>query len=50
MPRQGDAGVDTVLDVYEQALQKNPRPDHRLRLEHVGAIPPNSSPRRMNWA
>ncbi|QLL08229.1 amidohydrolase [Mycobacterium vicinigordonae] len=37
---QGDAGVDTILDVYEQALQRNPRPDHRLRLEHVGAIRP----------
>jgi predicted amidohydrolase YtcJ len=36
----GDAGVDTILDVYEEALQKNPRPDHRLRLEHVGAIRP----------
>lgn len=36
----GDAGVDTILDVYEQALQANPRPDHRLRLEHVGAITP----------
>lgn len=37
---QGDAGVDTILDVYEQALQCNPREDHRLRLEHVGAIRP----------
>jgi predicted amidohydrolase YtcJ len=36
----GDHGVDTILDVYEQALQANPRPDHRLRLEHVGAITP----------
>jgi predicted amidohydrolase YtcJ len=35
---QGDAGIDTILDVYEQALQANPRDDHRLRLEHVGAI------------
>ena len=35
---QGDAGVDTILDMYEKALQRNPRPDHRLRLEHVGAI------------
>ena len=35
---QGDAGVDTILDVYEEALKKNPRDDHRLRLEHVGAI------------
>jgi hypothetical protein len=35
---QGDAGVDTILDVYGEALQANPRDDHRLRLEHVGAI------------
>ncbi|MDT5387928.1 MAG: hypothetical protein QOE04_1569 [Mycobacterium sp.] len=35
---QGDAGVDTILDVYEEALRANPRDDHRLRLEHVGAI------------
>ncbi len=34
----GDAGVDTILDVYEQALRAHPREDHRLRLEHVGAI------------
>ncbi|SPM28992.1 amidohydrolase [Mycobacterium terramassiliense] len=37
---QGDAGVDTILDVYDEALQRHPRPDHRLRLEHVGAIRP----------
>jgi hypothetical protein len=35
---QGDKGVDTILDVYEEALKKHPRTDHRLRLEHVGAI------------
>ena len=35
---QGDAGVDTILDVYEEALRAHPRQDHRLRLEHVGAI------------
>src|SRR6185312_1242294 len=35
---QGDAGVDTILDVYEEALKRWPRDDHRLRLEHVGAI------------
>lgn len=34
----GDHGVDTILDVYEQALRAHPRDDHRLRLEHVGAI------------
>ena len=38
---QGDAGVDTILDVYEEALRRDPRPDHRLRLEHVGAIRPD---------
>ncbi len=37
---QGDAGVDTILDVYEDVLRRHPRPDHRLRLEHVGAIRP----------
>ncbi|OBG88100.1 amidohydrolase [Mycobacterium sp. E802] len=36
----GDAGVDTILDVYQDALQRWPRNDHRLRLEHVGAITP----------
>ncbi|GAB7066356.1 amidohydrolase [Mycobacterium hodleri] len=35
---QGDVGVDTILDVYSEALQAHPRADHRLRLEHVGAI------------
>nr|WP_090346039.1 amidohydrolase [Mycolicibacterium malmesburyense]CRL78638.1 putative TIM-barrel fold metal-dependent hydrolase [Mycolicibacterium malmesburyense] len=35
---QGDSGVDTILDVYEEALRRWPRDDHRLRLEHVGAI------------
>jgi predicted amidohydrolase YtcJ len=38
---QGDAGVGTILDVYEEALRRNPRDDHRLRLEHVGAIRPD---------
>ncbi|MDP7704012.1 MULTISPECIES: amidohydrolase [unclassified Mycobacterium] len=37
---QGDAGVDTILDVYEEVLRHHPRDDHRLRLEHVGAIRP----------
>ncbi|GAS88607.1 amidohydrolase [Mycolicibacterium brisbanense] len=36
----GDRGVDTILDVYEEALRAHPRDDHRLRLEHVGAITP----------
>lgn len=34
----GDDGVDTILDVYEEALRQHPRNDHRLRLEHCGAM------------
>jgi predicted amidohydrolase YtcJ len=37
----GDAGVEVILDVYEEALHRHPRQDHRLRLEHVGAIRPD---------
>ncbi|MBJ8344839.1 amidohydrolase [Antrihabitans sp. YC2-6] len=37
---QGDAGVDTILDVYEELLAEHPREDHRLRLEHCGAMRP----------
>ena len=41
----GDAGIDLILDVYEEALRTNPRPDHRLRLEHVGAMRPDQMQR-----
>ncbi|MGV9668236.1 amidohydrolase [Nocardia niigatensis] len=34
----GDLGVDKILDTYERALTAHPRPDHRLRLEHCGAM------------
>ncbi|MFC7448855.1 amidohydrolase [Rhodococcus daqingensis] len=34
----GDVGVDSILDVYEAALTEHPRADHRLRLEHCGAM------------
>lgn len=33
-------GADLVLDAYEQVLQEYPRDDHRLRLEHCGAMTP----------
>ncbi|RJL32629.1 amidohydrolase [Bailinhaonella thermotolerans] len=36
----GDAAVDLVLDVYDWALRMHPRPDHRLRIEHCGAMTP----------
>lgn len=38
---QGDAGIDMILDVYQEALRANPRPDHRLRLEHAGTMRPD---------
>lgn len=34
----GDAAVDMVLDAWELLLQRHPRADHRLRLEHVGSM------------
>jgi predicted amidohydrolase YtcJ len=34
----GDLAIDMILDVYESVLSRYPRPDHRLRLEHVGAM------------
>lgn len=35
---QGERAVDLVLDAAEVVLQKNPRPDHRHRLEHNALI------------
>jgi predicted amidohydrolase YtcJ len=32
----GDVALDMVLDAYEAALERTPRPDHRLRVEHMG--------------
>ena len=37
----GDSGIDMILDVYSDALERNPRPDHRLRLEHVPTMRPD---------
>ncbi|MDQ6792964.1 MAG: amidohydrolase [Candidatus Dormibacteraeota bacterium] len=34
----GDAIADSVLDAYEDVLSGHPRPDHRLRMEHCGAL------------
>jgi len=36
----GDDAVDTVLDVWSALLERHPRPDHRLRIEHAGAMTP----------
>ncbi|ATI34361.1 amidohydrolase [Rhodococcus sp. H-CA8f] len=37
----GDDAITMVLDAWEQLLKEHPRPDHRLRLEHVGAMRPD---------
>ena len=42
----GDAAVDLTLDAYEQAMNANPRPDPRHRLEHVILTKPEAT-RRM---
>ncbi|OYD68618.1 amidohydrolase [Rhodococcus sp. OK302] len=34
----GDDAITMVLDAWEQLLREYPRDDHRLRLEHVGAM------------
>lgn len=36
----GDLAIDAVLDAWERLLTRHPRADHRLRLEHVGAMTP----------
>jgi hypothetical protein len=34
----GDAAIDLILDSYEEALAKHPRPDSRHRIEHCSII------------
>ncbi|MGN6225489.1 amidohydrolase [Pseudoxanthomonas sp.] len=34
----GDAAIDTTLDVYEAVLRKSPRRDHRHRIEHCSLL------------
>lgn len=41
----GDLGNRTIIDAYEQALAAKPKPDHRLRIEHVQIIDPTDIPR-----
>lgn len=36
----GDRAITGVLDAYEKALKKQPRDDHRLRIEHCGINSP----------
>ncbi|WP_072688040.1 amidohydrolase [Rhodococcus marinonascens] len=37
----GDDAVTVALDAWERMLADTPRDDHRLRLEHVGAMTPD---------
>lgn len=34
----GDAAISLLLDAYEQALEEDPRPDHRHRIEHCSIV------------
>ncbi len=34
----GDRAITMVLDAYERALARHPRPDHRWRIEHCGLM------------
>ena len=36
----GDREIDMVLDAFEAALTKRPRPDHRHRIEHASVVNP----------
>jgi len=42
----GDAAVDLTLDAYQEAMQANPRPDPRHRIEHAVLTTPEAT-RRM---
>ncbi len=37
----GDRAIEMVLDAYERALARLPRPDHRHRIEHCGVLRPD---------
>lgn len=38
---QGDHAVEMVINSIEAALNSQPRPDHRHRIEHAGVTPPD---------
>jgi predicted amidohydrolase YtcJ len=38
--QNGDAGLEMVLDVLEEALERNPRDDHRTTIVHFGFSTP----------
>lgn len=38
----GDRGIAEVIRIYEDVLAEDPRPDHRLRIEHCCAVTPEN--------
>jgi predicted amidohydrolase YtcJ len=41
----GDKAIRTMLDVYKEALQENPKADHRFRIEHSQIVSLSDVPR-----
>jgi len=41
----GDKAIRTMLDIYEEALYKNPNTDHRFRIEHSQIVNLDDVPR-----
>jgi predicted amidohydrolase YtcJ len=41
----GDRGNRIVLDAFDAALRKNPKADHRFRIEHAQVLSPQDIPR-----
>jgi len=37
----GDAAIELLLDIYEEALRRYPRADHRHRIEHCSILRPD---------
>jgi predicted amidohydrolase YtcJ len=37
----GDAAIELLLDAFEEALRRQPRPDHRHRIEHCSILRPD---------
>ena len=37
----GDAAIELLLDIYEEALRQHPRTDHRHRIEHCSILRPD---------
>jgi predicted amidohydrolase YtcJ len=44
----GDAAADLALDAFEEAMNANPRPDPRHRLEHAVITTPESTQRMLD--